>query len=960
MIRASRPAVLAAAALLLASCAQFREFVPALPRIAPAAAPAPAPAAKLEAGQWPQGSVDTAPAPEVRFGSLPNGMRYAIQKNATPPGQAAFRLRFDAGSLMETDAQRGLAHFLEHMAFNGSKAIPEGEMVKTLERHGLAFGADTNASTSWTETIYKLDLPQTDEATVDVSLKILRETASELTIATEAVDRERGVVLSEERTRDSPAYRIFRQRLAFFLKGQRAPTRMPIGEVEVLKTAPRGELVDFYGKYYRPERAVFVAIGDFDADVMEAKIRQAFEGWTATAPAGEDPDPGRVARRAAEAMVGVEPGAQLGLQIAWTSPPDLSADTQARRRAEWLERLGFAVVNRRLERLARAAEPPFIAAAGFRGNQFLAARLTTLAVTARPGQWEGALAAVEREQRRAVKYGVRQDELDREIEEVRALLKAQAAQAGTRRTPALASEIVSTLEENRVVTSPAQDLELFEALVRDLKAEQVSAALKGAFAGGGPLVFVSTPAAIPGGEAAVLAALKASQGVEVTPPEAPRQTAWPYGTFGAPSKVVEEREVTDLDTVFVRFENGVRLTVKPTKFRDDQVLVKVGLGHGQMSLPGDRQTTTWASSAIIEGGLQQISTEDMEQVLAGKVYGANFGVDDEAFVLSGSTRTEDLPTQMQVLAAYASEPGWRPEAFQRLKGYVATLHDQYEATDDGVFGRDLGGLLHGGDRRWTFPTREEVAATTLADLTGQFGPPLGSGPIEVVIVGDITVEKAVEATAMTFGALPARTETTPPAEARDVGFPAPGGPVVLTHKGRDDQSIAYVAWRTNGFFADPQLARNVAVLAEVFDLRLTDELREAQGASYSPSVRSLHSQVWSGWGYIAAQVEVPPALIDGFFADAQKIAADLRANPPTADEMERAKKPRLERLEKARHTNEYWLSELSGAQEEPRKLDAIRALIPGTERVSAADVQAAAKTYLADDRAWKLVVRPAQ
>ena len=228
-IHALRPAFIAAVALVLGSCALISRDAPG---------PTPPPAAtepvRLAPGQWPQATTDVAPAPDIRFGALPHGMRYAIQKSATPPGQASLRLRFDAGSLLESDAQQGLAHFLEHMAFNGSKAIPEGEMIRTLERAGLAFGPDTNASTSWTETVYMLDLPNTAESSVDTGLKILRETASELTIAADAVDRERGVVLSEERTRDSPAYRIFQKRLGFFLKGQRPPERYPIGKVEVL------------------------------------------------------------------------------------------------------------------------------------------------------------------------------------------------------------------------------------------------------------------------------------------------------------------------------------------------------------------------------------------------------------------------------------------------------------------------------------------------------------------------------------------------------------------------------------------------------------------------------------------------------------------------------------------------------------------------------------------------------
>ncbi len=958
-----RPVLIAAAALLLSSCALFRGHGPdaatevhaAATRAARAEAPV-----ELAPGQWPQAKSDVAPAPEVRFGSLPNGMRYAIQHNATPTGQASLRLRFDAGSLDETDDQQGLAHFLEHMAFNGSKAIPEGEMVKILERHGLAFGPDTNASTSWTETIYQLDLPKTDADSVDTAMTIMRQVASELTIAQDAVDRERGVVLSEERARDTPAYRVFKSRLGFLLQGQRPPLRYPIGQVQVLQNAPNWQIIDFYRKYYRPERAVLVAVGDFDVDEMEAKIRAAFADWKGEGAPGTDPDNGSPAPRGPEAIVAVEPGSQLNLQIAWTAPPDLAADTLSKRRREWRERLGFAVLNRRLEHLARQQDAPFISAAGFRADQFHAADVAMLTVTAKPGAWQAALAAAEQEQRRAVNYGVRADELAREIEEYRARLTTMADGAATRRTSSLAAEITASLDDNEIVTSPAQDLALFEQVVKGLKPEEVSKALADAFKGAGPLVFLASPEPVEGGEAAVLAAFNASRAVEVMPPAAPTTNVWPYGDFGAPGKVAERRDVLDLDTVFMRFENGVRLTVKPTHFRDQQVLVRADIGHGRLALPSDRQSPTWASQAVILGGLKQISHDDMERIFASKVLGANFSVDDDNFTLSGETRTGDLASQLQVLAAYAAEPGWRPEAFQRVQSYAATLRDQYQATDSGVLARDLPGLMHGGDRRWTFPQPADVEGATPETLTATFAPALASGPVEVVIVGDITVDKAVEAVAATFGALPPRADVPPPGQGAYTGFPRPGRPIVLTHGGRGDQAIGYVAWRTDDFYSDPQRARNVSVLGEVMRLRLIEELRENQGVTYAPQVSYHHSKTFGGWGYISAQIEAPPKKLDAFFTDVLAIAAELRNRPADADLLERARKPRVEMLFKARQTNEYWLSELAGAQEDPRRLDAVRALVPGTERVTAADVQAAARQFLTDDNAWMLSVRPAK
>lgn len=963
MIRTLRASAALAAVLALTAPSYAGAIgLPHLPKIGlPGSGHEAGPAfQKLPPGEWPQARSDVKVDPDIRFGSLPNGMRYAIKRQATPTGQAALRLRFDAGSLMETDAQQGLAHFLEHMAFNGSKNVPEGEMVKILERHGLAFGADTNASTNFDETVYKLDLPKTDDDTVDTSLMLMREAASNLTIAPDAVDRERGVVLSEERASDSPGYEVYKARLGFELPGQRMPTREPIGKVDVIQKAPASLIADFYHHYYRPDRAVLVAVGDFDPAVMEAKIRARFGDWTAVGPAGADPDLGRVAQRKIEAKVVVEPGTALNMQVSWVRPPDLRPDTVAKRRGDMILQLGFNVLNRRLGALSRGAQPPFLAAGAFQADQGHSAEITTVAVNSPADGWRTALAAIDQEQRRLVKFGVRQDELDREIAEERASAQAAVAGAATRRPAQIAEEIVGSLGDQEVVTSPAEDLAFFESVVKGLKADQVSDALREAFTGQGPLLFVASPKAIQGGEPGVLAEYASSQKLAVAAPSAPHEVVWPYSSFGEPGKVAETKDVTDLDTVFVRFDNGVRLTVKPTKFRDDEVLVRVNVGGGLQDLPRDRQSLAWFGNAFIEGGLKQIDNEDTERVLASKVYDARFGVGEDAFVLSGGTRTADLPTQLEVLAAYVSDPGWRAEAFRRQQTAGKTIHDQMEGTDGGVISRELAGLLHNGDRRFTFPSRDDIAKAQQADFRAQIGQHLADDPIEVVVVGDITFEKAIEAVSRTFGALPARKPPAPvPAAQKAIAFPAANAaPLMLTHKGRADQSIGYVAWPTNDLWANPQQALNNDILGEIMGLRLIDELRENQGVTYSPSVSYTHSLTWTGWGYLAASVEVPPGKLDGFFRDVGKIAADLRTKDVTQDELDRAKKPRIDRLEKSKVTNQYWISELSGAQADPRKLDFIRHIVPGTESVTAADVKRAANLILKDDKAFKLEVEP--
>jgi len=974
MISASRLALVAAAGLSVAACSHLPK--PSIPFMKKDGADKPAAAAHapkipeapplagpkitdLKPGQWPQEISDVAVDPSWRFGVLPNGMRYAIRKNATPPGQASLRMWFDAGSMMEADDQQGLAHFLEHMAFNGSKNVPEGEMIKILERHGLAFGADTNAQTSFDETAYQLDLPKADDATVDDSLMLLREAAGELTIAPDAVDRERGVVLSEQRTRDTPGYRVAIATLSAQMDGQLPPKRIPIGKTEILKTAPAQKIRDFYEAYYRPERAVLVAVGDFDVDAMEAKIKGKFGDWAGKGQPGKNPDIGAVAKRGPTAKLLVETGAPWSVQMTWMRKPDGLLETKAVDERDMLENLAFAVVNRRMQAIGRLAEPPFIAGGAFKGDQYGAVRVTTFGATAQPNRWREALAALDAEQRRAVQYGVRQDELDREIATFRAGLVAAAAGEATQRTPVLANQLVNTLGDGEVITSPSQNLAFFDELVKGLTAERVSAVLKSAFAGQGPLLIVAAPTTIDGGETAILKAYDELKSQPVTPPAAPGVSLWPYSTFGPTGKVVEQKDVTDLDAVFVRFENGVRLTVKPTKFRDDQIVVKVRTGHGLLDMPSNTQSPLWSASAFIEGGLKQISAADMERVLTGKIWNAALGVEDDAFSLSGRTRPEDLATELQVLAAYTAEPGWRPEAFNRVKTAYGTIHDQLESTTGGILGRDLGGLMHGGDQRWTFPSREQIAAASLDQLKATVSNPLTEGDLEIVIVGDTTVDKAIAAVADTFGALPKRPGEPPLPGADKAPFPAPSAtPVLRTHKGRPDQAALFMVWRTDDLFANLQRSRDVSILSQVVQLRLIDELREKQGATYSPNASSTANVTFKNWGYLAVSLEVPPEKLDGVVDSIRKIAADLRDKPITADELERARKPRIDAIEKARVTNEYWLGALSGAQEDPRLLDATRSVIAGLSRVTPADVQKAARTYMGDDQSWLLLVKP--
>ena len=928
-----------------------------------AASPVLAQAQAQPSDPWAQAASDIPADANVRFGVLPNGMQYAIMRNATPPGQASFRLRIDAGSLMEDEDQRGLAHFMEHMAFNGTTNIPENDLLRILERHGLAFGADTNAYTSFDETVYMLELPRADEAIVDDALRIMREQVSEALMAPESIDAERDVIVGEQRLRNVPALRALEAQLKLLAPGQRISERLPIGNLDVIRTAPRQRFVDFYEAYYRPSRATFVAVGDFDVAEMEAKVREAFESWRPKAADGPEPDLGTVQPRGPETRILLEPGVQSSITLGYVRAPDRDPDSVAERRDDLVRGLGLAVLSRRLGELARSDNPPFISASASEGDLFDSIGSASVSASFNPGEWKRALETIEQEQRRIVQYGVTEAELQREITGIRTSLENAVAAAATRRTPQLAAGLVGAVNSGTVFNTPQTSLELFNAAVEGLTAERVNAVLPQVFAGEGPLALFVTPVEVEGGEAAVTAALEASRQTPVSAPAAQAELDWPYQSFGTPGVVQDRREIAEVGATVVTFANGVRLTVKPTEFRDQQILVSVRTGIGELGLPTDRSDPqALAPLVFTQGGVGKLTADEMSRVLNGRIYSAGFSVDNDSYSLSGATRPEDLALEMQVLTAYLTDPGLRPAPFQQIKAFFPQIVAQQMATPGGAFGLQASGLLASGDKRQTFPSAEEVAAWTIEDLRAGVTRGLASGPIDVVVVGDVTVEDAIAAVAPTLGALPARGPDASPAPgATELRFPAGvAEPVRLTHTGPAEQALGYIAWPTTDAVGDRTDARHASILAEVLKLRVLEEIREKQALAYSPNVSASASDTFEGYGSIAITAQTAADTLPAFYAAVDQIVAGLQAEPVSEDELNRARLPVIESLRRSQASNEYWLAQLAEVAERPEEVEQTLSHISDLEAVTPADIQRLARQYLRPETAWKATVTSSQ
>jgi zinc protease len=938
--------------------AAFIAAVAALSFAGVAVAGAPALARSPQAEPvWPHDVSDLRPDPAVKYGRLENGLRYAIMRNTQPAGIAAIRLRIDVGSLSESEQTQGIAHFLEHMAFNGSQNVPEGELVKLLQRTGLAFGPDINASTSFGETIYMLDLPQVDARTVETGFSIMRETASRLTLSADAIERERGVILSEERRRDSPEYRLIKERFAFWLKDQPLTTRWPIGLPQTIRSVSAADFRSFYSANYRPERALLVVVGDIDPAQIETIVRAKFSDWSQPGAAAPKPSFGAIARRGPQAAHRAEAGLPAGVSITWVTPAEEVTDTAARQRAEIVRSIAYAVVNRRLQRIARAADAPFISADVSRAEVEHSATLAVLDVSNRPGQWKTAMSAAEQALRQALRYGVTQVEVDREVADLGAAYEAAAAGAATRDTRSLANAIPSAFEAGEVFQAPSAQLALFRAATTRLSATQVTAALRAVFRGQGPLVFVSSPEPVDGGDAAVLAAYRASAATAVMRPAAETETPFAYTNFGTPGVVAERSRNAEFDVDLIRFANGVRLTLKKTPFEEKRIAVTVRLAGG-MATAGDGPAglSILAPFVMGEAGVGKMTTEELERATAGRILGAGFGFGEDEFTFSGRTRPEDLTLQMQLLAAFVTDPAFRGDGLARIQAAAENFVRQYGTAPDRVLDRDAGAILRRGDTRWTFPTLEQVKALDMAAFRAAIGPALAQRPIEISIVGDFDADAAIKAVAETFGALPARQDA--PVAVRNVSFPAGArAPLRLTHEGRADQAGAFIAWPAVDF-SDARKARATRLARLILENRLVEEYREKLAATYSPQTDEELSQTFPGYGYIAATVETPPADIDRFFRTVEEITAELRDGRFDDDVIERARRPNVDALKTSERGNGYWVAVLADAQSNPRRFPLMRTRITDMETVTRAEIIAAARATFDNAKAIRIVVTP--
>jgi zinc protease len=667
-----------------------------------------------------QETSDLQPDPAAIWGRLPNGLRYVVLSNKVPRNRASLRLVVGSGSLYETEAQRGLAHYLEHLAFDGSTHYPPGSLVERLQRLGMGFGADTNAATSFDSTVFQLELPNTRPATLADGFQILGDYAGGLLIDPQQIDKERGIILAEKRARDSVDYRTSEAEYRFLFADSLIPKRMPIGLTTVIETAPREQFVDFYNTWYRPDNLAVIAVGDFDPAAVEADIKQIFTPLTPRAASRLQPDLGKIST-APGLHVGYHPEPEAAfatVSIQTVSPYRAEADTAAKRLRDLPRDLAFQMLTRRLSILAKKENAPFTDGYANVSSEFHFFRNASVELNCEAANWRAALAVADRELRRALAYGFQPAELAEATAIYLNSLEQGAKSASTRRSDELAGELTTCLLRDEVFTSPAADLALFKPALEKVTPADCLRAFQAAWAVNQRYVFVSGDIELARNSVApeqiIADAYKSCQATPVKPPASLANETFAYTDFGPAGAIVSRRHVADLGVDLIEFANGVRLNLKKTGFEANTIRVNVRIGTGRLTEPAAEPGLALLTNlAFINGGLGKDSIDALQRLFASKTVGLKFEVRDDAFDFSGATNREDLLAQLQLFTAYVVDPGYRPEAQSQAMKEMEEMYNEYAHTPGGPMRTEVPRLLASNDSRFGLPPREVAEDRTL-------------------------------------------------------------------------------------------------------------------------------------------------------------------------------------------------------------------------------------------------------
>jgi len=899
--------------------------------------------------------------PMIRVGKLDNGLTYYIRKNIKPEKRVEMRLVVNAGSMMEDDDQLGLAHFVEHMAFNGTKNFEKNEIVSYLQSIGVQFGADLNAYTSFDETVYILPIPTDDEEIVNQGLQVLEDWAHNVLLTEEEIDKERGVVVEEWRLGRGASQRMRDQYFPILFKESRYADRLPIGKKEIIEDSPYDAARRFYRDWYRPDLMAVIAIGDIDVDEMEQKIKDHFGGIenpTNPRPRIEYDVPDHEETFIVVTSDKEAPFTQIQLLY---KNDNVTTETLKEYRRDITYQLYNGMLNERLRELTQSPDPPFLFGSTSYGSLVRTkSSYTSFAVVGENGVEKGLKTLLE-ENERVKKFGFMQAELDRNKKKTFNLYEQAYKESDKTESARYASEYIRSFLTNKPIPGIKFEFESIKQYLPGIKLEEVNALAANWIKGTNRVVVITGPdkegVTLPT-EDDIRRMLDEAEKMEITAYEEEDLGTELMDTSPTPGKVTASKQYDEIGTTEITLSNGVIVVLKPTDFKNDEILMTAtSPGGHSLYVDDDYQSASNASSLISQSGVRDFSPTDLQKMLAGKTVRVSPFISTLSEGMSGNAAPKDFENMLQLIYLYFTNPKKDEQAFQSMITKNKMIYQNLMSNPQYYYSDQVSKIMsQNHPRGGGFPTVEDFDKINFERAYEIYRERFAdASDFKFFFVGNFNIEEITPLLELYLGSLPGlnRNETW-----RDLGIRPPKGVVdKVVKKGTDPKSQVTINFTGEKKF-DKKENHILRSLGEVLSIKLIEILREEKSGVYgvgaSGSSSKYPNERYSFRISFPCAPENVSDLVAATFAEIDKIKKEGVSDKDLQKIKETQRRNREENLKK----NRYWLSQLRAYYYNEIDLNTFYGSEELTEGITSDDLKAAANKYINMENYVKIVLMP--
>lgn len=901
----------------------------------------------------------------IRTGKLDNGLKWMYRKHSNPPGKMAFNLHVRTGSLNETDAQQGLAHFMEHMCFNGTENFAPGDLIPYFESIGMQFGQHLNAFTSFDQTVYMLFTPTTEVEQVDKALMVLSDYAFRCLLLEEEINKERGIVLEESRTGKGPFERLRNEVWPRLFKGTRFANRLPIGKDDIIANAPRSEFVDYYRTWYRPENMTLIMVGDADPDPYLDSIKKWFGQYKAEIPIQSQKTAGFKPFSERRAIVATDPEMQwASIQMTRIDEGRPPTTTYDQARTEVVEAIGGWIVRRRFDDQIQKGEASYLFAGTSVSSFFNDGLIVDGSARGEPGLWRDMLEQLIVEVKRARKFGFTEREVEMAKKDFIASTERAVKTEETRNARGIMGSITRNVNGREPSMSAEQDLAVLKALLPKISVEDVSKSYAAHFKPGVFAYVLQMPEtedlAVPT-EEEVLSVIDGAWSKDV---EAPQEDDSPDSLLAnvpTPGKVAESSTDDELGITSAWLDNGIRVHHRYMDYKKDSVWVTISLAGGEIEESEDTAgVTTVATLAVNDGGTSRLTSSNIRDLMTGHNIGVRASAGGDSFTISVTGSPEDLELGLQRAHAALTDGKIEESQFDTWKQGMLQQLDMFSTMPPIQAQIALAELLSGGDPRRAFFTKEKVNKQSVARAQAWFDRLAMMAPIEVAVVGDMKLDDCMPLIRKYIGSLPKRQRSAKHLDGlRKLARPT--GPL---EKRVEVPTMTPKAMGIAGFCGcqghNTTDRRALSLAQQVLSSRLVKRVREDLGIVYSIRASNSPSWTYEDSGVFLAAAPCDPKNAQRLTDEVHTMFGDFAENGPKGEELSNAKKQIAERLDTSMREPSFWLSLLQNHDLHGRDYRETKTVREAYESYTADQIRKIFQKYYIPTRRFRLTAVPAK